>query len=97
MALIQCPECGANISTTAAFCPNCGFRRSALRRPFNACEPLRGWRAILTIVAYVLALGAVLIAYGFSAIFTMVITTILAAIEIRRGLVRRIPLPSPTA
>ena len=25
MALIKCPECGKNVSTTAVACPECGF------------------------------------------------------------------------
>jgi NMD protein affecting ribosome stability and mRNA decay len=28
MALIKCPECGANISTTAKMCPHCGAERT---------------------------------------------------------------------
>lgn len=26
MALINCPECGKNVSTDADFCPNCGYK-----------------------------------------------------------------------
>ena len=26
MALIKCPECNHDVSTTAAFCPNCGYK-----------------------------------------------------------------------
>ena len=28
MALIKCKECGAQISDTAAFCPQCGFNET---------------------------------------------------------------------
>lgn len=33
MALINCPECGASISDTAANCPQCGFRIAASAAP----------------------------------------------------------------
>ena len=30
MALIECPECGQNVSDRAAACPNCGYPVSAM-------------------------------------------------------------------
>ncbi|MDE6566291.1 MAG: zinc-ribbon domain-containing protein, partial [Lachnospiraceae bacterium] len=26
MALLYCPECGKEVSDTAKFCPNCGYK-----------------------------------------------------------------------
>ena len=35
MALIQCPECGGNVSTAAAACPHCGYPISSNRKDNN--------------------------------------------------------------
>ena len=36
MALIKCPECGNDVSTSAASCPHCGFPL----KPAEAPEPI---------------------------------------------------------
>ena len=33
MALTECLECCGKVSTTAAFCPHCGFRSTQRRQP----------------------------------------------------------------
>lgn len=37
MALIQCPECGGNVSTAAAVCPHCGFPIAVSNPNENIC------------------------------------------------------------
>ena len=96
MALVPCPECGSDVSTTAAFCPRCGFRRPA-RRGRPALAPQRGWWAALTVLAYVLLGGSWLIGQGVSTVGGVVITLALATVEIRWGLLRRLRWPGRLA
>ncbi|MBN2114632.1 MAG: hypothetical protein JW785_10975 [Acidimicrobiia bacterium] len=42
MALIECPECGEQVSTLAAACPHCGFPISAEAGPLLAPPGERG-------------------------------------------------------
>ena len=37
MALIQCPECGGNVSTAATVCPHCGFPIAVSNQNENIC------------------------------------------------------------
>lgn len=39
MALINCPECGAKISTLAAFCPHCGWQPAAANNATDHPQP----------------------------------------------------------
>lgn len=38
MALIECPECGKEVSTTASNCPNCGYNIKRIIQNCVACE-----------------------------------------------------------
>lgn len=38
MALIECPECGKEVSTTALNCPNCGYNINRIVEYCVACE-----------------------------------------------------------
>ena len=38
MAIIECPECGKEVSTTASHCPNCGYNIKRIIAYCIACE-----------------------------------------------------------
>ena len=38
MALIECPECSRQVSTTASSCPNCGYNIKRIIQNCVACE-----------------------------------------------------------
>jgi rRNA maturation endonuclease Nob1 len=40
MAIINCGECGASVSTEAKSCPGCGANRKVFRRPAGAKKPM---------------------------------------------------------
>ena len=42
MALVDCPECGRQISTLAAACPQCGYPLPGGVTPASAAGPNRG-------------------------------------------------------
>jgi len=54
MALIECPECSAKISDSAATCPHCGFATVKAR------QPIRPVFRLLLGVIFVLLIGALL-------------------------------------
>jgi TM2 domain-containing membrane protein YozV len=53
MALINCPECGGQVSTHAPACPHCGFNPTALMQPSHGVPAVPGKS---NVVAGVLAL-----------------------------------------
>ena len=64
MALVECPECGRKISSTATMCPNCGFRELQLALKMRADferAPVVGargqWVALLIWIAFVALIG----------------------------------------
>ena len=57
VALIQCPECGKEVSSAAAACPSCGHPVVAGQGPPNAPrQPLR-WLVALALLVTVAAIG----------------------------------------
>ncbi len=57
MALVECPECGTPVSTSAAACPSCAF---PIRAPLNAVPaPTPGSRAPTVAPATAVALDTV--------------------------------------
>src|SRR4051794_35977307 len=74
MALVSCPDCGAQVSDTTVVCPQCGFplRRDVLARSM-AGRPASGSNTTAIVIAVV--------AVGFVA---MVVIGILAALAIPR-------------
>ena len=68
MAMIQCPECGKDISDNAVSCPNCGYQLINTRTQYKKIIPGRGFGISSMIMGI---LGAF---YGFIAltnVFTM--------------------------
>ena len=57
MALIQCPECGVDVSSEAAACPNCGHPLKA--RPSGGINPKDPVHVIGIILVVVIAIGIV--------------------------------------
>src|SRR5580692_6416379 len=58
MALIKCPECGKEVSTAAASCPNCGFApKAAGSRPAKRGGRLRWY--IGGAVVFLVVIGAI--------------------------------------
>ena len=88
MALLECPDCTGQLSSSAAACPHCGYRAVAGRSTAKH-EPVRGWRALLILAAY--AAGSVVIMYALPqyAIILAALAAICAILEIRGGFLRR--------
>ena len=67
MALINCPECGKQVSDTASVCPNCGYAISNIDKDFTPIvtklsEPMRrDFRKVPTIIISVLLLGFIIL------------------------------------
>ncbi len=62
MALIDCPECGASISTTSTKCPQCGAKWQYLTKPEHglsgrAKQNLIAIAIVIAVVALVLILA----------------------------------------
>lgn len=55
MALINCPECGAQISDKALTCPNCGHPMTASQKKGN-WHPMNIWWMSIAVIALVVAL-----------------------------------------
>ena len=65
MALINCPECGKEISDQAISCPNCGYRVAeniVQSKPFSAEEAKKKKKKIIYIVGAVVAFLVVIVA-----------------------------------
>ena len=63
MALMPCPECGTEISTEAAACPKCGYRRAPAASDLDAPRWLRVMSAgammlVLVLVAFAVYMTA---------------------------------------
>ena len=56
MALIPCPECGHQVSSTFRECPRCGYLPGALARRYFRWSRFVWWLLILVIVIVVAAL-----------------------------------------
>ena len=69
MALIECRECGREVSSSAAACPECaypiGARRGRTPPPVVSGPPKRQWWRIAIPILGRLAVGSVLLAAGF--------------------------------
>lgn len=48
MALLECPDCTGNMSSTAATCPHCGWTERTVR----VRRPLTGRQVLLVALAY---------------------------------------------
>lgn len=80
MAITKCAECGADVSTDAAACPQCGFRVGQKR--------IRMWHSLVLIVLGVAAAYLVLVNVGLlSAVIAFVaVQAVGAAILGRRNI-----------
>lgn len=69
MALIQCPECGRQVSTLAAQCPGCGHpisappAQNASQVWSKALLALGAWLVTPWIARLIVALAALVVAY----------------------------------
>lgn len=73
MALIQCPECGRDVSTQARSCPGCGYplqsqppAQSALQSPHvwgRVATALGAWLVTPWIAKLIVALAVCVLAY----------------------------------
>lgn len=62
MALIKCPECGAeNVSESAIACPHCGYNLSAHKRKENLTEKSTQLKKSIIIIIAVLLIGVAII------------------------------------
>ena len=59
MAMINCGECGATVSTEAKTCPECGAARKAFRKSADARTPMSWAKKIGIAFGGVFALGVV--------------------------------------
>ena len=59
MAMINCGECGASVSTEAKSCPACGANRKVFRRPAGAKKPMSWPKKIGIAFAAMFGLGLV--------------------------------------
>lgn len=65
MALEICNECGREVSTNAASCPNCG-------NPIKKAEP-QTYQSCLNGCAWIIIIGIILIGIGFFSSFNSMI------------------------
>ena len=87
MALLECPDCGGDVSSRATACPHCGCRRGP---DLQSRGPLRGRPALATVIAYALVALGVMYAFPSYALIIGGLMVIAAVVELRSGLVRRV-------
>jgi hypothetical protein len=59
MAMINCGECGASVSTEAKSCPACGASRKVFRRPAGAKSPMSRRKKIGIFFGVTFGLGVI--------------------------------------
>ena len=72
MALIQCPECGKEVSDKARACPHCGNPAipAAIQKPEK--HPSKARRAVLIVLAVCLAAGLLFTGLHFPQLVTLI-------------------------
>lgn len=50
--LLSCLECGGDLSSTARFCPHCGYRGDDYERPDPRPEPMALWKWGLVLMVW---------------------------------------------
>lgn len=80
MALTDCPDCGSQVSTTAAFCPHCGHR------PVVRKAPSRLQTMPLPVLVVTAIVATLLVAYALPqyAVFVAVAGLIAVVLMVRR-------------
>ena len=59
MAMINCGECGASVSTEAKICPGCGANKKVFRRPAGARKPMSWPKKFGIAFAAIFGLGVI--------------------------------------